>query len=56
MPYPVNQPQRYQVKQEDETLANVRKVNVEDIAENEREDNWDIGPEKKLSLGFEPVP
>jgi hypothetical protein len=55
MPYPVSQSQCYQVKQEDESLANLREVNVKDIAKNEREDDRDIGPEEKLSLRFEPA-
>lgn len=55
MPYPVSQSQYDQVKQEDESLANLREVNVKDIAENEREDNGDIGPEEKLSLRFKPA-
>ena len=55
MPYPVSQPQRDQVKQEDESLANLREVKVKDIAKNEREDDGDIGPEEKLGLRFEPA-
>jgi len=55
MPYPVSQSQCYQVKQEDESLTNLREVNVKDMAKNEREDDRDIGPEKELSLRFEPA-
>lgn len=54
MPYPVSQSQCYQVKQKDESLANLWEVNVEDIAENKGEDDWNVGPEEKLSLRFEP--
>jgi len=54
MPYPVSQSQCYQVKQEDESLINLREVNVKDITKNEREEDGDIGPEEKLSLRFEP--
>jgi hypothetical protein len=55
MPYPVSQSQCYQVKQEDESLANLREVNVKYIAKNERENDGNIGPEEKLSLRFEPA-
>jgi hypothetical protein len=55
MPYPVSQPQCDQVKQEDESLANLREINVKDIAKNEREDDGYIGPEEKLGLRFEPA-
>lgn len=55
MPYPVSQPQCDQVKQEDESLANLREVNVKDIAKNEREDDGYISPEEKLGLRFEPA-
>jgi hypothetical protein len=55
MPYPVSQPQCDQVKQEDESLAYFREINVKDIAKNERENDGYIGPEEKLGLRFEPA-
>ncbi|MEP9066072.1 hypothetical protein ABKU14_21615, partial [Enterobacter roggenkampii] len=55
MSYPISQPQCNQVKQEGESLANLREINVKDIAKNEREDDGYIGPEEKLVLRFEPA-
>ena len=55
MSYPISQPQCNQVKQEGESLANLREIKVKDIAKNEREDDGYIGPEEKLVLRFEPA-